>query len=208
MMNENSIIADSEDIVNADYRDPDDECADLEATAQPTGDKMEFHVQMRGYTMTDMETLIVEAAARQLLRSRSAGSEKQIEKVIQEAVAAMIQKQVSAALERVTADILSQPMISGKEPVTVKQFIEMSWRDWLSNRVDLDGKDYTGYGGSALTRAEWFIWKGVEQKFNNAVTAATNAAISEMQKAVSAEQAKIIAAEKKRLAEALAKITA
>lgn len=206
-MTDNKIIADSADIAEAHGLGPDDYCSFLEATEKPTAAKLEFHVQMRGYTLTDMETLIIEAAARQLLWS--VADKHKMEARIRDAVYASVTAQIEKQIANVTADVLSTVMVSGKEPVTVKQFIEMSWRDWLQKNVDTEGKDYTGYSSSASPRKrfEWIVWRALESKWIREITAATNSAVAEMQKSVSAKQAEILSAEKARLAAALSALT-
>lgn len=206
-MTNNHMIADSFDIAEAHELGEEDDCSNLEATQKPTDSKLEFYVQMRGHTLTDMETLIVEAAARQLLRSFA--NAKAMEDRILEALYLKVTSQIQERISIVASDVLSTVMVGGKEPVTVKQFIEMSWRDWLQKRVDREGKDLTGYhgAGTAMTRVEWLLWRALEAKWARDVATATNAAVAEMQKAVTAKHTEILTAEKTKLAAALAKLT-
>ena len=60
-----NLIADQADI--AETNDPDEEVSQLEATRIPVNEGMEFHVQMKGYTLVDFDKMVIEAAARMLL---------------------------------------------------------------------------------------------------------------------------------------------
>ena len=61
MTTEPNEITDTADIAERNWdgeSEPDDKGADLSATHKPTEDRIQFHVQMRGYTMREMDNLM------------------------------------------------------------------------------------------------------------------------------------------------------
>lgn len=189
--------------------DPE-ECPDIAAIKEPEGTGMEFHVQMRGYTLREMDELIVNAAA-QMIVGRSSG-DKQMSKDIEARCQALILQKINAKLATVTAEIIDQPLtpawVGKDKPVTMREAIGLTVREYLHQQVDRAGKPSTDYYSKFGTMLEWIVWNQMSSKFKNEIDAATNAAISEMQKTVKAEQAKLIAEQKQRLADAFAKLTA
>lgn len=187
---------------------PEDVATDMVATTDAEGRGIEFHVSMRDYTFRDMEALIVEAAARMIVgRHNDRDLAKQIEAKCIEQVTA----KADAALASVTADIIEQPLtpsFGDKKPVTMRELIGLTGREYLTERVDRDGKPYNrdSWGGSTSTRMELLISKFMERRFKTEVEKATNAAISEVQAEIRAEHAKFLAAEKARFRAALAEV--
>ena len=84
---------------------PGDELSDLSAIKEPENKGMEFHVQMNGYTLQDMDNLIVEAAARIILGRQN---DTKISKEIEAKAIAAISAKIDARLEKVTAEIIDQ----------------------------------------------------------------------------------------------------
>lgn len=180
----------------------------LVATEAPEGKGIEFNVAMRGYTMTDMESLIVEAGARMLVGQFG---DKALAKMIEERCIQQVTAKADAALHAVTHEIIDQPLtpaFGDKKPVTMREFIGLTGREYLTERVDRDGKPTTGSGwGSSptYTRVELLVSNYMQKHFKQEIEKATNAAISEVQKAIRENHAAFLEAEKARLRAALAK---
>lgn len=206
-----NLIMDTGNIAELNDLGPDDEIASLDATKEATDAPMEFHVQMKGHTFRDMEDLIVNAAAQQLV-GRYGGTDA-LRKQIEAKTIEHVTKRADAVLATVSAEIIDQPMMpkyvgAKEEPVTMREFIGLTGRAYLAERVDESGKaasSSSGYG--YRSRMEFLVDQMMSTKFKNEIAAATNAAISEIQKAVKAQHDALIAEEKKRLADALAKLS-
>lgn len=191
---------------------PDDEISNMAATHEPTGKGIEFHVSMQGHTFRDMEELIVQAAAFQIIGKF--GNDR-IAKEIEAKTIALVTAKADAALEAVTADIINQPLIPkytyGKpeaDPVTMRDFIGLTGRQYLSERVDQYGKVNERGSYNETSRIQYLVQKCMETKFKSEIEKATNAMISEIRTAIEAQHKAMLAAEKKRLADALSKLTA
>lgn len=185
------------------------DAAQMNATHAP--DKgISFHVQMQGYTQAAMDELIVEAAARLIVGRRA---DSAVAKQIEDACIKQVTDKANAALHSVTNEILDQPLIPSfgdKKPVTMREFIGLTGREYLSERVDRDGKttSASGWGSQTQTRIEWLVNNAMQKQFKTEIEKATSAAIVEVQKAIKDQHAMFLAAEKARLREALTKATA
>ena len=212
-------MADQNEIVNtADLAEeewdglsePNDLDTDMTATKEATNDKMEFHVQMHGYTLRDMDNLIVEAAARLIVGQRT---DTALAKQIEERCAQLITEQVDAKLKTVTAEIIDQPltpkypfMKADAEPMTMREFIGLTGREYLAARVDNSGKPTTDPHYSK-TRIQRLVESHMDRTFKNEIEKATRATIIEIQNAIKARHAAILDAEKKRVHDAIRHVT-
>lgn len=209
-MSEQTPIIDDEDMQAMEEHEDEFE-SDMAATEKSTGDKMEFHVQMRGYTQRDMEALVVEAAARMLVGHRN---ETQLSRQIEARCIELIQETADKKLASVTAEIMDQPITprfasSKQEPVTMREFIGLTGREYLAERVGGDGKVTSdGWARTTTTRLQWIVEDAVRRDFKRDIEKATSTAISEVQKEIKDQHAALIDAEKKRFREAIDKITA
>lgn len=194
-----------------EYGEPCEPETHMVATVEPENKGIEFHVSMRGYTLSDMDNLIIEAAARQLLGRRS---DTQLAKAIEEKCIQLTDKRILDRLSTITAEIINQPLIpevyGKKEPVTMGDFIGLTAREYLSKPVEYNGedsnpKDYTY--NKRPTRMQWLVEKFMNAAFKKEIEATTNVAIKEIQSQLAAEHKAIIDAEKQRFADALAKLT-
>lgn len=186
------------------------DAAQMNATREP--DKgISFHVQMQGYTQAAMDELIVEAAARLVIGRRG---DSALAKQIEGRCIQLVTQQANEALSTVTKDIIDQPLtpaFGDKKPVTMREFIGLTGREYLSEKVDRDGKPATSdhWGRSTnQTRIEWLVDQAMKREFKREIEAATNAVISEVHKTIRAAHDAFLAEEKARLREALAKLTA
>lgn len=187
--------------------EPSEVETDMVATDGPTGDGIEFHVSMRGYTMHDMEDLIVQAAARQILGTFN---DRAMAKTIEETCTAQLTAKADAVLSAVTTEIIDQPLtpsFGDKKPVTMREFIGLTGREYLSQKVDSVGKPTSGYGAFG-TRMEYLVRQYMDRHFRIEIEKATNAVITEIRKDFTARHEKMLASEKKRLREAFDKLTA
>lgn len=193
---------------NPMYDDGPAEVPHLNATHEPEPG-ISFHVQMQGYTKSAMDGLIVEAAA-QLIVGRH--NKNEIAKAIEAKCIELLTAKADAALQGVTAAIIDQPLtpnFGDKKPVTMREFIGLTGREYLTERVDRDGKPSSGgWGSSTFTRIELLVSQFMERKFKTEIEKATSAAIREVQDAIKASHAALLEAEKARLREALAKVSA
>lgn len=189
---------------DGEWSDEEQEISDIAATKQATGDNMEFHVQMRGYTLTDMENLIVSAAARQLL---GANNSTKLAKDIQDRCVEITRKHADEALSKVTAEIIDQPIMpsfGSKEPVTMREFIGLCGREYLTEWVDRSGRPSNDHWATGRTsRAAFIAQQHLEKTFEKEIKAATAAVISEIRNTVKRSHEKFIEDEKARVLEAI-----
>lgn len=187
-----------------------DELADapqLNATRDPEPG-ISFHVQMQGYTKAAMDDLIVEVAARQLVGGRTGDLAKHIEaKCID-----MLTARADSMLQGVTQQIIDQPLIPSfgdKKPVTMREYLGLTGREYLVEKVDRDGKPSSGgWGAQTMTRIEWLVDRAMQREFKKQIEAATSAVLAEVQKAIRDQHAAFLDAEKARFRAALTKLTA
>lgn len=185
---------------------------DMTATVEPDPSaKIEFHVQMRSWTVNDMESLVIEAAARQLV-GRNA-SDSALAKAVQDAAIAQITARADAKLAEVSAEIIDQPVMAGplnsKQPVTLRDMIGLYAKEYLTEVVGRDGKPATDYYGrnAGKTRMAWIIERALDSKFKTEIEKATNTAISEVQTAIRGQHKALMVAETARIRAAIAKAT-
>lgn len=187
--------------------EPNDVNADMVATTDPTDQGIEFHVSMRSYTLRDMEGLIIDAAARQIVGRHG---ESEIRRSVEEKALQLISEKAGAVLSGVTAEIIDQPLtpsFGDKRPVTMREFLGLYGREFLSERVDRDGKPTKATDGwgrpNSLSRMEWLVGQHLTKVFRDEITKATNAVISEIQAVIRADHKAFLEAEKARVREAL-----
>lgn len=192
--------------------EPSDVDSDIVATWEPEGKGFEFHVSMRDYTMRDMEALIVEAAAN--LMVGKVGNDR-LAKMIEAKTIELVTQKADRALDAVTAEIIEQPLMPkysyGKAdaaPVTMREFIGLTGRQYLTEMVDSHGKVSERRGYNEKARIQHLVEKYMEVAFKREIEKATNEAIGEVQRAIKASHEAMLAAEKKRFHEALAKVAA
>lgn len=177
---------------------------DMVALKEPEGHGMEFHVQMRGYTLRDMDELIISAAAAQIMGSRN---DREMAKLIEAKCIEQITAKADAALAKVTAEVIDQPITPSygdKKPVTMREFLGLYGREYLTQRVGSDGKPSTD-SYHAKSRMEYLVGQYMTAAFKREIEQATNAAIREIQAAIKAQHDAMLEAEKARLRDALAK---
>lgn len=204
---ENKLIVDTADI--AEDVDFDEDLApeeDMVATTGPSAedDKIEFHVQMRSHTMRDMEDLVVEAAARQIVGRRQ---DTEIARRIEARCIELIDSKLTTALDTVTAEIIDQPVtpkFGDKQPVTMRELIGLYGREYLETLVDPQGKRHDGWS-RGVRRIEHLAEKSLERKFTSEIERATNAAVTALQAEIRAHHKTLIEAEKARFRAALDK---
>lgn len=168
--------------------------------------KIEFHVQMRSWTMQDMEALIVAAAASQMIKSFG---ERSFFKLIEDRAISAITAKADEKLAAITTEIIDQPLtpnFGDKAPVTMREFIGLYAKEYLTQTVDSSGAPSKGgWGTSAVPRMQWLVAQALDRKFKNEIEKATNAAITEIQRSLWANHEALIAVEKKRISDAIAK---
>ncbi|MEJ5019273.1 hypothetical protein WH297_05910 [Ochrobactrum vermis] len=190
------------------HTEPQDVDTDMVATKEAEGKGIEFHVSMRDYTMRDMETLIIEAAAMQIVGKFG---DARLAKEIEAKAIALVTAKADKALDAVTTEIIDQPLtpsFGDKKPVTMREFIGLTGREYLAETVDRDGKPAKrdAWGGTTYTRMELLAFKFMERKFKDEIEKATNAAVREIQTAINTKHAEFLKAEKARIREAIDKL--
>lgn len=193
-----------------DHSEPGNVESDIVATREPEGKGIEFTVSMRDYTQRDMEGLIIEAAAQLIVGRRG---EREMAKVIEAKCIELVARRADEALAKVADTIIDQPLtpsFGDKKPVTMREFIGLTGREYLSATVDGNGNPTTksGWGSSGRPRIEYLVAKYMDRRFTQEIEKATNAVISEVRASIKAQHDALLAAEKKRFADALAKTTA
>lgn len=202
-------ITDTYEIAEGEWdgqSEPQEVDTSMVATHEAEGKGIEFHVSMRNYTLRDMEGLIIEAAAKQIV---GAGRDRQIAKDIEERCVNLVRQKADEKLATVTAEILDQPMTPAfgeKKPVTMREFLGLYGREYLTERVDREGNPYKGgYGSSnSFTRMELIVAKHIDRTFKEEVQAMTSKFINEIRAAYKAQHEATLAEQKKRFDEALA----
>lgn len=184
--------------------------SDIVATKDAEGRGIEFHVSMRDYTQRDMEELIIEAGARILVGRHN---DSKLAKLIEERAVSLISDKADKALASVTAEIIDQPltpkfpfMKPDESPMTMREFIGLTGREYLTARVDNSGKPSTDRHYSK-TRIQHLVEDFMSRAFKLEIEKATNGAIREIQAAVTARHNEFLEGEKARVREALAKAT-
>lgn len=167
-----------------------------------------FHVQMRDWTVNDMEGLIVEAAARIIVGRHG---DTKIAKLIEERALALITERADAKLSAVATDVLGTTLTpkgyEQKSPITIGETIGMLGREYLEQLVGSDGKPADGYSRhSAVKRLEHIVRSAMDKKFSDEIQKATNSVINEVRAEFKARHEQLLAAERARIAEALAKL--
>lgn len=180
---------------------------DMVATHEAQGKGIEFHVSMRNHTMSDMEALIVEAAAKTLVGQY--GTAK-IAKQIETRCISLVAGKADEALSKVAVDIIDQPLtpsFGAKKPVTMREFLGLYGREYLETKVDRHTGEVGGdsWASTKISRIEWLVSKHTSETFRREIEKATNAAIAEIQGAITAQHGAFLEAEKARFREALAK---
>lgn len=180
----------------------DDAITDMVATTEPVNEGIEFHVSMRSYTQRDMEDLIVQAAA-QIIVGRH--GERQMEKQVQERAVELIAKKADAVLASVTKDIIDQPIAQpyGKAPITMREFIGLTGREYLTAKVDRSSGNPSPDGYHAVQRIEYLVQRAMDRAFKSEIEKATNATLSEIRAAIKERHEALIAAERARFLQAL-----
>jgi hypothetical protein len=153
-----------------------------------------------------MDALIVEAAARIIVGKHG---DTTLAKEIQARCVELTAQKADEALNRVTKEIMDQPMTpqyGDKKPVTMRGFLELYGREYLSAKVDRDGKpDQNGYG--AAPRMEYLVAKAMDSKFKQDIANATSAVIREVQAEIKARHAKLLDEEKAKIRLAIEQVT-
>jgi hypothetical protein len=199
--------ADLAEMVSFDEEESPRESLSATTESDPQA-KIEFHVQMRDWTIRDMEEMIIEASARQIV-GRSNNTD--LAKKIQDRVIDLTNQRLNERLSGITTDILSQPVMTpgygAQKAVTMAEYIGLTSTAYLAEMVGSDGNPTTS-SYSRQTRAQYLVERAMQVKFKREIEAMTNACISEVQKAIHAHHQALLATEKQRLLDALAKVTA
>lgn len=207
-MTDDNLIMDESELVEAldddAFEEAESDHAGLEATEEPVSRGMEFTVQMKGYRLGEFEDAVVEAAARVLIgRDRKDALAKRIE----ERCIALTSAKVDEHLAGVTADFLDQPMIpqigSSKDPVTLREFIGLCGREYLTQHVDRDGKPAKpSHYNSTAPRIQQVLQGAIDKRFKAEIDAASRSVIAEMRDAAKAQFDALLVAEKARIRKA------
>lgn len=205
------VIVETEELAEMIGNEEDGPVSDMAATTESDpAAKIEFHVQMRSWTHRDMVDLIVEAGARQIVGSDARRG--QIGKAVEEAAIKQITALADQRLATVAAEIIDQPVtpaFGAKAPVTMREFLGLYGREYLTERVDRDGKPSKGgYHTHTYTRMELIVMQAVERKFKAEIEAATRAVVSGVQAEIKKAHVAILEEQKARIREALDKATA
>ena len=195
------LIMDTADLLEIGSPDVDPESmADLTATKTADPQTMDFHVQMRGYTMADFETMVVQAAAQQLLSGRTFKSEIQAEAIRQ--ANEKLNSEVAVALNDVMKITVTK---RGQETITLAQMIGLEAKDYLTQPVNSRGEfDTSGYhNGGRQPRVAYLVSEYVKAHFAKEIKAAMDATIADLKSQIAALLAETIKAERERVSRAL-----
>lgn len=183
--------------------EPQDVESDIVATCEPENKGIEFHVSMRDYTQRAMEDLIIEAAAAMIVGKFG---DRTVAKEIEAKALELIQAKIGKRLETVTAEIIDQPMVptfGAKEPVTMREFIGLYGREYLTQNVDSRGERST-ISYDRVSRAQYFAERYMDRAFKSEIEKATSAAINQIRAEMSAKHTALIAEQVERFKTAMA----
>lgn len=199
----NDLIMDSGNLMEIggpDIPEDGEDLADMTATKSEDPTTMDFHIQMRGYTMRDFETMVIAAAAQQLIGGRT------FKKEIEAAVMAQADKRLNNQVGKAMSDVMGMAVTTrGKEVLTLGQMIGMEAKDYLTQPVNAKGEIETGAWGRDLTpRAAWLVQQYVRQHFAKEIKAALDGMVTELRAQIKSQLDAAIAAERARVLDALA----
>lgn len=202
-------ITSTQELAEAEFdpnREPYEIPMQIVATREATNKPFEFHVSMHGFTMQEMDNLVIEAAARLIVGDRQ---NNRLAKAIEQKCIDLIDQKAESALSAVTDQIIDAPLMPAfgdKKPVTMREFIGLYGREYLTALVDADGKPTSdrGYGSRSTSRIEYLVQRTLDRKFAKEISEATNLLIHQVRRDIQARHAAILADEKKRLSDALA----
>lgn len=183
------------------YSEPGDVDTDMAATNRPDREGIEFHVSMRNYTMRDMEELIIEAAARKMLASFG---DQKLSKLIEDRAINLVTAKADDALQSVSAEIINQPLtpdFGQRDPVTMRDFIGLTGREYLTQPVGTDGKPSKGY--NTRPRIQRIVEGWMDRAFKAEIEKATTQVIGEVRSAIKKQHEDMLATEKARVMDAL-----
>lgn len=205
----NNEIISTNDMAEAEWdghSEPSDVRTDMVATREPEANGIEFHVSMRAHTMRDMESLIVEAAASQIVGKFT---DRVLAKAIEEKCIALIDAKARSALEAVTTEIVDQPItpkFGDKKPITMREFIGLTGREYLAEMVDTQGNKSTDtYSRHTMSRVQYLVQQTMNKQFKDEIQRATTSVIVALQRDIKATLDAFLVAQKDRVKEALAK---
>lgn len=206
-----NLIADTADVAQRLDYEQDDDIENMTATKSPEDAPIEFHVQMRGHTQRDMELLVIEAAA-QIIVGKS--HKDSLAQLIEQRCQALVLEKANKVLDGVTTQIIDQPVtpkFGDKQPITMRELIGLTGREFLSEMVDSRGrakgeKDFDSYySRDNVTRIQWVVSQAMGGKFKDEIAKATGDAIREFRAELKARHERILAEEMARFREAMAK---
>ncbi len=201
-------ITSTHELAEADGEDREVD-SDITATRDAENAPIEFHVQMRSYTQREMERLIVEAAAALIVGRHD---KRELAKQIETRAIELINERITADLQDLTAEIIDQPVTPAygdKKPVTMRELIGLTGREFLTAKVDGRGraqgeKDYDSYYKHEHGyRIAFLVRQAMDSKFKDEIAKATAAAVNEFRAELRKSHEAIVAAEMTRFREAL-----
>lgn len=187
------------EIEGLDYEESEG-LSDLTATKTEKPETMDFHIQMNGYTMADFETMVVNAAAQQLLGGQS------FKREIQEKANELAGKKLNDQLERELKDLMSMVVTKrGSENVTLRQMVGMEAKDYLTDIVDSSGKVITDSWGrsNGKPRIQYIAQKVFREAFQKEMEQAFKDLRTDLSAAISAKINAAIEDERKKIGDAL-----
>lgn len=206
-----NVIMNTDDVADLLGSADEELTSSMEARKEPEGNGIEFHVAMTSWTLRDMEDLIVQAAAQQIVGR--IGKEP-LAKMIEAKCIELVSQKCNAHLEKVTAEIIDQPIIpagyGAKDPVTMREFIGLTGRAFLTEKVDYNGAPSKDSWNSrdSRTRVQYIVEQNMNAAFQKEIKEATSAVTMEVRAAIEAQHKAFFEAEKARFREALEKVTA
>lgn len=190
--------------------DPIEPVEELSATIESDpSSQVEFHVQMRDWTIRNMEKMIVEAAARIIVGRHG---DNQLARQIEARCVELITEKIDSHLIDVTDSIIDEPLtpsFNDKKPITMREFIGLYPHEYLRQRVDSSGNPSPGgWNPGSKQRVEYLVERALDAKFKRDIDAATASAITAIQASIKEQHKAVLDEQKARLAAAMAKMVA
>ena len=205
MNDDPKVIIDAGDMAEiTDNHDEDSDMSDMTATEKPDETTMDFHIQMRGYTMSDFETYVIEAAAQNIMRNFNRDSMK---KDIENRAVVLINEAIDKTLMPITSEFMDQPMLPkyrGKEEVvTLREFVGLCGKDYLTTKVNGKGEVASGQWDRGEPRMNYIIAQIIDKRLKDEISKEVNSMMVDIKAEANKRLNGIINKERERINTAL-----
>jgi hypothetical protein len=163
---------------------------------------MDFHVQMRGYNLDTLETIVIEAAAKQIAR----GLGDDVPNRVQDEAIKLASKAIDDKLSPIVSDLFEQPILSRsyakEETLTLREYIGLVGSQFLTTKVTRDGEP-AGVYDRGEPRINQIISKVLEKRFKKEIEAEFAKLRDEVRDQIASKLDETIESERQRMADSI-----